>query len=69
VCTVRCSSPGLAEGDIREVCGQLVRLLVAAPGTVSGRYPVGNTGRARVPATQPMAVRSDLAELLREAGR
>jgi hypothetical protein len=60
---------GAREGDIREVGGQLVRLSIAGPGTVSGRYPVGNTGRARVPATQPMPIRGDLAELLREAGR
>ena len=60
---------GARAGDIREVGGQLVRLSIAGPGTVSGRNPVGNSGRARVPATQPMPIRDDLAELLREAGR
>lgn len=55
--------------DVREMWGQLVRLVVAGPGSLTGRYPVGNTGRARVPATRPMPIRGDLAELLREAGR
>jgi len=50
--------------DRREALGQLVRILVAGPGSASGRYPVGNTGRANVPATQPMPVPDDLAGLL-----
>jgi hypothetical protein len=48
----------------REVLGQLVRIVVAGPGSATGRYPLGNTGRANVPATQPMPVPDDLAELL-----
>lgn len=51
--------------DSREVRGQLLRLLVAGPGSVTGRYPAGNTGRASVPATQPMPIPAELAELLR----
>ncbi|MGA0894656.1 MAG: DUF3703 domain-containing protein, partial [Ilumatobacteraceae bacterium] len=31
--------------------------------------PAGNTGRARVPATRPMPIRPDLADILRRAGR
>ena len=50
--------------DLGEVRGQLVRLLVAGPGSASGRYPVGNTGRADVPATAPMPIPDDLAALL-----
>ena len=60
---------GAAERDAREVWGQLGRSIVAAPGSFTRRYPLGNTGRARVPATQPMPIRSDLAALLSEAGR
>lgn len=55
--------------DWREVRGQLVRLVVAGPGSATGRYPVGNTGRARVPATRPMPIRDELADLLRAAGQ
>lgn len=36
--------------DRREALGQLFRLLVAAPGSASGRFPLGNTGRANVNA-------------------
>jgi hypothetical protein len=55
--------------DVVEVRGQLLRLLVGGPASGIGRYPVGNTGRARVPATMPMPVRSDLARMLMEAGQ
>lgn len=50
--------------DRREVLGQLLRIVVAGPGSLSGRYPEGNTGRASVPATQPMPVPDELRALL-----
>lgn len=51
--------------DLRELAGQLVRLAVAGLGSLLGRYPVGNTGRARVPIAQPMPIEADLAGVLR----
>ena len=57
----------MMQRDVREVRGQLSRIAVAGPGSLSGRYPTGNTGRARVPATQPMPIRSDLAKMLEQA--
>ena len=59
----------ILQRDVREVRGQLSRIAVAGPGSLSGRYPTGNTGRARVRATQPMPIRSDLAEVLQRAGQ
>lgn len=50
--------------DLPEVSGQLLRILVAGPGSISGRYPPGNTGRAAVPATQPMPIPDHLQALL-----
>jgi hypothetical protein len=50
--------------DRREIRGQILRTLVAGPGSAVGRYPLGNTGRANVPATQPMPVPEDVADLL-----
>lgn len=50
--------------DRREITGQIVRTLVAGPGSAMRRYPLGNTGRASVPATLPMPVPDDLAALL-----
>ena len=52
--------------DVREVTGQLMRLVLAAPGSVSGRYPVGNTGRATVSAFVPLPVPEDLRTVLDE---
>jgi uncharacterized protein DUF3703 len=55
---------GLRQRDRREVVGQVVRLIVAGPGSLSGRYPKGNTGRADVGLTQPMPIPDDLAAIL-----
>ncbi|HEX5597574.1 MAG TPA: DUF3703 domain-containing protein [Micromonosporaceae bacterium] len=54
----------LKERDCVEAVGQVLRLLVAGPGSALGRYPQGNTGRARVPLTQPMPLPDDLAAIL-----
>ena len=53
--------------DPRELAGQLFRLVVAGPGSLTGRYPVGNTGGANVSAFRPMPIPDDLRQLL-EAG-
>ena len=58
------------ERDRVEVQGQLVRLLVAGVGSLTGRYPVGNSGRARVPATQAMPIGDhDVSAALVAAGQ
>ncbi len=54
--------------DLRELAGQTARLLVAGLGSLLGRYPVGNTGRARVPMSMPMRIPDDLQLVLRQAG-
>ena len=48
----------------REVLGQQLRIVVAGPGSLTGRYPEGNTGRGSVPATEPMPVPDELRILL-----
>ena len=48
----------------REVVGQALRLVVAGPGSWTGRYPVGNTGGADVSAFRPMPVPEDLRAVL-----
>lgn len=59
---------GLADGDWREVAGQLPRIVAAL---LFSRVwvPIGNTGRARVSALTPMPVAPDLAALLDQDGR
>jgi hypothetical protein len=58
----------LRRRDARETIGQVTRVLLAAPGSLSGRYPVGNTGGADVSAFRPMAVPDDLRPLLLALG-
>src|SRR5262245_1136253 len=58
----------LRRRDGREFAGQLLRLFLAVPGSISGRYPVGNTGGADVSAFSPMAVPEDLRPLLLALG-
>ncbi|MBF6328092.1 DUF3703 domain-containing protein [Nocardia transvalensis] len=50
--------------DRREAIGQVVRLVVAGPGSALGRSPVGNTGRSSVGLMTRMPVPDDLARLL-----
>ena len=54
----------LAVHDWREAAGQLFRLALVPLGSLTGRLPAGNTGRARVSAFRPMPMPADLAELL-----
>ena len=55
----------LRRRDARELLGQLPRLLLAGPGSLTGRAPQGNTGGARVGLFQPMQTPPELASLLR----
>lgn len=46
----------VTQRDRREIVGQIVRLAVAGPGSLAGKYPSGNTGRTtmRLTATAPL---------------
>ena len=55
---------GLRRLDLREVLGQVARVLVAAPGSWLGRAPLGNTGGADVGILTPMPIPDDLQALL-----
>ncbi|PIA67281.1 DUF3703 domain-containing protein [Pseudomonas sediminis] len=54
---------GWQQGDMREVLGQMPRILAAL---LFSRIwvPIGNTGRARVSAFQPMPMSEELRRLL-----
>ena len=58
----------LRRHDGHELAGQLFRVIVAAPGSMTGRYPVGNTGGADVSAFAPMPIPEDLQPLLPDTG-
>ena len=55
---------GVRNRDAREIAGQLVRLLVAGPGSAMRRYPLGNTGGANVSAFEPMDIPADMQAIL-----
>ena len=52
--------------DWREVTGQIVRLALAPFGAVTGRIPMGNTGRSNVSAFQPMPIPDDLRHAIED---
>jgi hypothetical protein len=52
--------------DWGELLGQLPRLLLATPGSLLGRAPLGNTGGASVGLFTPMPIPADLQALLDE---
>ena len=55
---------GIAELDLREAFGQVIRMALAIPSSALGRYPVGNTGRARVSLFRAMPLPAELESLL-----
>jgi Protein of unknown function (DUF3703) len=56
----------LRRRDGHEILGQAFRFVVAGPGSLAGRYPVGNTGGADVSAFEPMPIPDDLQVYLKE---
>lgn len=56
----------MRSGDSREIIGQLLRLIVAAPGSWTGKFPVGNTGRSNVSMFQEMEIPKNVADRLIE---
>jgi hypothetical protein len=54
----------LRRRDRHELVGQVFRVIVAAPGSITGKYPVGNTGGADVSPYAPMPIPDDLRPLL-----
>ena len=52
--------------DVREIFGQLMRLALAPIGNLSGRLPIGNTGRSDVSAFQRMDIPADLQAILED---
>lgn len=60
---------GWAQGDGREVLGQLMRIALVPVGHLVGRLPVGNTGGANVSAFKPMEIRPELQRLVADHDR
>ena len=56
---------GLRRRDLREVWGQIIRIIGAATKTPFGIYPTGNTGGADVYFFKRMSIPEDLEGILR----
>ena len=61
--TQTAARPARRRRERREGLGQLVRLVPAGPGSLTGRYPVGHTRGADVSAFAPMPTPDDRAPL------
>jgi len=59
---------GLRDRDGVEVAGQTLRVVIAAPPSLLGRYPTGNSGRARMPLRAEKPVPDDIAAVLANHG-
>ena len=57
----------LRQRDLRELCGQLLRIVGAATKTALGWVPGGHTGGARVSPFQPLPIRPERAALIAAA--
>ena len=55
---------GVQQQDLREILGQIVRIIAAATKTAFGFVPVGNTGGANVSPIRPMPLPDDLAAII-----
>lgn len=58
----------LRDRDRREAVGQVLRLGVAGPGSLVGKYPAGNTGRTTMGLTAVAELPADLALILSPPG-
>ena len=60
---------GIKIKDIKEIIGQIPRLLVGGVKSFVGKVPVGNTGGAYVPPLQPMEIPQDLKLMIEEGNK
>lgn len=53
--------------NIKEIKGQITRLILAAPGSLLNKAPSGNTGLSNVGIFKPMPIPDDLQNILDES--
>ena len=57
---------GIKIKDVREIIGQIPRLLVGGVKSFVGEIPVGNTGGANVPPLKSMEIPEELKKIIEE---
>jgi len=55
---------GIRIKDMREILGQIPRLLIGGVKSFIGKITSGNTGRSNVPPLKPMIIPDDLQEMI-----
>ena len=53
--------------NLRQIIGQIPRLLMGGILSFFGKIPVGNTGGVNVPALQPMEIPEELKQIINQA--
>lgn len=59
---------GIKIKSIKEVLGQIPRLLVGGVKSFVGKVPVGNTGGANIPPLRPLPIEEDLQQIFKKCG-
>ncbi len=57
---------GIKIKDLKEIVGQIPRLLIGGIKSFVGEIPVGNTGGTNVPPLKPMDIPADLKKIIEE---
>lgn len=57
---------GLKTRNWSEILGQIPRILLAIPGSLTGKAPLGNVGTSRMGIFTPMTIPADLEKILRD---
>lgn len=54
--------------SVKEISGQIPRLLVGGVKSFVGKIPVGNTGGANIPPLKPLPIEQEIIEIFEKAG-
>lgn len=59
---------GIKIKSVKEIIGQIPRLLVGGVKSFVGKIPVGNTGGANIPPLKPLPIEEEIMEIFERAG-
>ncbi len=59
---------GLKIKNIKEVIGQIPRLLIGGVKSFVGKIPVGNTGGSNISGLKPLPIQKDIRDIFTKAG-
>ena len=59
---------GIKIKSLKEVAGQIPRLLVGGMKSFVGKIPVGNTGGANIPPLKSLPIKQEIIEIFKKAG-